>query len=50
MKQDTDLAVCGHVAVWIAVHVVRLGKEAKNNMLMGDLIKAVPQLNARVIP
>lgn len=50
MKQDTDLAVCGHVAVWIAAHVARLGNEAKNNVLMGDLIKAVPQLNTRVIP
>ena len=50
MKQDTDIAVCGHVAVWIAAHIARLGKEAKNNVVMGDLIKAVPEIDPRVIP
>lgn len=50
MKQDTDISVCGHVAVWVATHVARLGQEAKNNVVMGDLIKAVPQIDTRVIP
>lgn len=50
MKQDTDIAVCGHVATWIAMKAAHLRGITASDLLMGELVKAIPEIDGRMIP